>query len=720
MMNYKKLFAIAFLTLGLAVCASAYTPVQGKMMTRWGTQVTPENVWQSYPRPQLVRSDWQNLNGMWKCSVTAQDAGIGSVKFDKEILVPFCIESTLSGIGQSFMPEDRLWYKRSFTIDKAWKGKNILLHFGAVDYRCEVFVNGKSVGKHIGGNNSFFFDITRVARVGAENIVVVTVTDPTSTETDTRGKQLLEPRGIWYTPVSGIWKTVWLEPVAATSILRVTPETKMDGSVSFDFELRGAKGSETVAIEVVDGGKVVASYEGKAAGAALKIADPELWTPDTPKLYHFNVALKRGKTVLDKASSYFAVRELGVVKDVMGNSRFALNGKSLFQFGPLDQGWWPDGLLTPPSEEAMIYDLQELKKMGVNTIRKHIKVEPELYYYYTDSLGIMMWQDMPSGFIPNQTPTQHVGSNDPQDWDAPVEHEAQWKKEFTEMYQTLRFFPSITTWVIFNEGWGQFRTPEITAWVKDLDKGAHMINSVTGWTDRNVGDMLDIHNYPSTAMKLKDDCGGRISTLGEFGGLSLRVEDHLWNSSVGWVPYRSTSGNVDLMNSYSRLMYDLEGVIAHGLSGAIYTQTSDVETELNGYMTYDREVVKFNEASLNILHSRLYEVQPAVYEHIVTRPEEPLVRGIKPGETATYTHEFEAGKAYKHLDIWISSNNFVTAILNGHEVFAGQVRQTRNYNHFNLSYAAKYLKPGKNVFEFKIENRNPKQLTEFRYGLTGY
>ncbi len=711
--------AIAALTLASAA-AQAYSPVEGKMITRWGKEVSPENVWQSYPRPQLVRDQWQNLNGLWEYEVTAKDAKIGSVKFGQEILVPFCIESTLSGVGREFMPEDRLWYKRSFTIDKSWKGKNILLHFGAVDYRCEVFVNGKSVGKHVGGNNSFCFDITKAARIGGSNIVVVSVTDPTSTETATRGKQLLNPRGIWYTPVSGIWKTVWLEPVSATSIRKVVPETKIDGSVKFDVDLRGAKGNETVRIEVKDGSKVLASYEGNAAGAALKIADPELWSPDCPKLYHFDISVLRGKTVLDKASSYFALREVSIVKDVMGNSRFALNGKALFQFGPLDQGWWPDGLLTPPSEEAMIYDLIELKKMGINTVRKHIKVEPELYYYYTDSLGLMMWQDMPSGFIPNQTPNQHVGAWDDHDWPAPAEHEAQWKYEFKEMYENLRFFPSITTWVVFNEGWGQFRTPEITAWVKELDGGAHLINAVTGWTDRKVGDMYDVHNYPSTAMKLKDECDGRISILGEFGGLSLRVEDHLWNPSVGWVPYRSTSASLDLMNGYTRLMYDLEGLVAQGLSGAIYTQTTDVETELNGYITYDRDVVKLSEPTLAVLHSRLYEVEPCTYDVVVKASEKPLVSDIAKGSKVVFNDVVEFKTDYKHLGIWISGNNIVTVYINGNQVFEGAVRQTRNFNHFNLSYAAKYLREGNNTIRFVIEGNDARKNSEFNYFLTAY
>ena len=714
----KTLVILAF-ALAVISTADAYSPARGRMMTRWGNNVNPDNVWQSYPRPQLVRGDWKNLNGMWDCSVTAREEGISAAKFDKEILVPFCIESSLSGVGQSFLPTDRLWYKRSFTIDKSWKGKNILLHFGAVDYRCEVFVNGKSVGKHVGGNNAFCLDISKAARVGAENSLVVSVTDPTSTETDTRGKQLLNPHGIWYTPVSGIWKTVWIEPVSATSIVRVTPETRMDGSVSFSFELRGAKGGETVEIEVVDGSKVIASYEGKAANAKVKVDNPELWTPDTPKLYHFNVALKRGKTVLDKASSYFALREVSIVKDVMGNARFALNGEPLFQFGPLDQGWWPDGLLTPPSEEAMLYDLQVLKKMGVNTIRKHIKIEPELYYYYTDSLGLMVWQDMPSGFV-SDIAEQHVRPGDPTDWDAPSEHEAQFKYEFEEMFRNLGFFSCITNWIIFNEGWGQFRTEEMTAWVKALDGGRHIINSISGWPDRKVGDTCDAHNYPWVTIPAGTDCAGRIPILGEFGGLSLRVDGHMWNSSVGWVPYKATGGNDELFDSYERLMYDLEGAAALGLSGAIYTQTSDVETEVNGYMTYDREAVKFDEDRMNEIHSRLFKVKPARYVNIVERTSRPLIRDINPGDATSYDQEFEVGEEFSHLSLWLSTVCTVTVTLNGHEVFTGTAKHGRHMNQFNISDGAKYLQHGKNTIHFDIKNNTPRNVSEFRYELTGY
>ena len=713
----KAALAIALFLSSTA--AFAWKPAGDRIMTKWGKSLTPETAWQSYPRPQLQREQWQNLNGLWECSVTSQDAAMSSVKFDKEILVPFAIESALSGLGERFLPTDKLWYKRSFTVDPSWKGKNVILHFGAVDYSCEVFVNGKSVGKHVGGNNSFSFDITKALKSKGANTLVVAVTDPTDTATDTRGKQQLNPRGIWYTPVSGIWKTVWLEPVSKTSIKQILADTDIKtGKVSFNIILNGATGSETASIEVLDGDKVVANYEGPVSDAAVTVPSPVLWAPDQPKLYNTRIVLKKAGKVLDSACSYFAIREISKVKDVMGNTRFALNGKAVFQWGPLDQGWWPDGLLTPPSEEAMIYDMVQLKKMGFNTIRKHIKVEPELYYYYADSLGIMMWQDMPSGFETAKASEQHVGSNWENDWDAPAEHEAQWKYEYKEMVDNLRFYPCITTWVVFNEGWGQFRTAEMVAYAESLRNG-RIINGVTGWTDRNVSDIYDIHNYPSTSMKLKDECNGRISILGEFGGLGLPVEGHTWSKANGW-GYRNMDGALSLMNDYSRLVYDLEALIPMGLSGAIYTQTTDVEVELNGFMTYDREITKLNPGMMHVLASRLYAAEPAVYKHLVERTPGGKIKEIAPASSMTYKDSFNYDGKTSNLSLWLESASTIKVTINGTVVFDAPIRQTRNFNHYNISDYVSVLKKGENSIIFEIKNEAPKKATSFDYAITTF
>ena len=708
---------LLFALLSVFLPVRAWSPAGDRIKTQWAETLTPDNAWRSYPRPQLVRSQWQNLNGIWECAVTRD--GQNPTAYDKEILVPFCIESSLSGLAETFRPKDRLWYKRSFTLDPSWKGQRIILHFGAVDYACEVTVNGKLVGTHKGGNNAFQFDITDALRRKGANQLVVSVTDPTDMDTDTRGKQILDPKGIWYTAVSGIWKTVWIEPVPKVSFNGVCTRSDIAaGTVSFDIDIKGATGAETVSIDILDGGKVIASYEGPADAASVRLPSPQCWTPDSPKLYDLSLTLLKGGKVLDKADSYFAFREVGKMTDVMGNVRFTLNGEALFQYGPLDQGWWPDGLLTPPSEEAMLYDMQVLKRLGFNTIRKHIKVEPELYYRYADSLGFMIWQDMPSGFRSDKASEQHVGARWPKDWDAPASHEAQWKYEYEEMVRNLRFFPCITTWVVFNEGWGQFRTAEMTAFAQSLDPG-RIINSVTGWCDREVGDVLDIHNYPSASMKLKDECGGRISILGEFGGLGLPVSGHVWNAGSGW-GYRNMEAALELTNDYARLMYDLEALVAQGLSGAIYTQTTDVEAELNGFLTYDRKVLKVSEPLLNILHSRLYDTPAACYRHLVERNPEGKVKGIAPQASASYTDHFLFDGKTDHLSLWISTTCEVKVWINQVEVFSGPVRQTRNYNQYNISNYAKYLVRGENEIRFEMTSTLPKRETDFDYALTTF
>lgn len=720
-MNIKKSTLAALFMVAASAVLMAWEPAGNRIMTRWGKDVTPENVWQSYPRPQLRRSQWQNLNGLWECSVTGQDAAMANVPFEDEILVPFAIESSLSGIGKTFTPQDKLWYRRTFSVDPSWKGKNIILHFGAVDCSCEIFVNGRLVGKHVGGNNGFGIDITKALKPRGENTLVVAVTDPTDKTSCTRGKQILNPHGIWYTAVSGIWKTVWLEPVSSTSVRQILAVTDTKtGKVAFDVILDGAKGNEDIAVEVFDGDRQAAFYSGAVKEAAVIVENPVLWTPDSPKLYRTKVTLSRSGKVLDAFESYFAIREISKVKDIMGNVRFALNGEAVFQYGPLDQGWWPDGLLTPPSEEAMIYDMVQLKKMGFNTIRKHIKVEPELYYYYADSLGIMIWQDMPSGFETAKGQEQSIPARAVQDWDAPAEHEAQWKYEFGEMFSTLRFYPSVTTWVVFNEGWGQFRTAEMTEFVRSLDR-ERIINSVTGWADRNVGDVYDIHNYPSASMKLVDECGGRISSLGEFGGLGLAVPGHLWNeeNGGGW-GYRKMELGLDLMGDYSRLVYDLETLVSQGLSAAIYTQTTDVESEINGLMTYDREVTKLPVEYLHMIHSRLYRAKPAVYRTIVPRTDGGKIKEIAANSSATYDDSFSFDGKAANISLWIASGSTVRVFLNGTEIFGSPVRLTRNYNQYNITNYMNLLKAGDNKIRFEIRNAAPKRSTSFDYSITAF
>lgn len=700
----------------VAIClipggASAWSPAGNRIKTRWASDVTPENVWQSYPRPSLKRTEWMNLNGLWSYSVTDQETSMKAVPFDGEILVPFCIESSLSGVGKPFLPTDKLWYQRTFTLDRSWKGKNILLHFGSVDYRCTVYVDGKEVGRHTGGNTPFAFDITSALKGNGTHILVVAVTDPTDTESDTRGKQILNPHGIWYTAVSGIWKTVWLEPVSKTRIARILPVPDIKtGTVKLGLELVGATGKEVVDVSVLDNGKKIASFSGTLSEAAVRIPDPVLWTPGTPKLYELSITLKSKGKIVDVVSSYTSLREVSIVRDACGYKRIALNGGPVFQFGTLDQGWWPDGLLTPPSEEAMLFDMVELKKMGFNTIRKHIKVEPELYYHYADSLGIMIWQDMVSGFNTSRKSEQHVGSGSKKDWDAPIEHEMQWKKEYSEMVSTLAFYPSITTWVVFNEGWGQFRTKEMTDFARAID-GTRIINSVTGWADRGVGDLCDAHNYPSVSMILPEENGDRIAVLGEFGGLSLPVGGHTWQTEGNW-GYRRYENNMDLIRNFSRLLYDLESAIPQGLAAAIYTQTTDVETELNGLITYDRAVVKMPEDVLHYSIARLYKANSAKPVTLVAAPAADTESPVHPESSFTSEADFTLQADWPNFSLWIRWGDVAKVWINGVQVFDAPVSGTRFGGQYNLTDFSDALVRGRNCIKVEARNggRNPMNL----------
>lgn len=736
----KSIFTLSLSVLISCVSICAWSPKGDKIKTKWANEVTPENVWQTYPRPQLQRSEWKNLNGLWKYEVTNINAKKNSVKYPGEILVPFAIESSLSGVATTFTDADKLWYKTEFTVDPAWKNKQIILHFGAVDYECQVWVNDKLVGSHTGGNNPFSFDVTRYLKGSGTQTLELSVIDPTDKESITRGKQQMDQKGIWYTPVSGIWQTVWLEPVNKTNIKCVLPQADIKkGNIKLNFDIAGMSGNETLKVKILDGDKVLIAADQKAS-ASMEIPVPEfeLWSPVNPKLYDLEISLVKDGKEVDKVKSYFAMREVSKQKDEMGYFRTFLNNEPLFQYGTLDQGWWPDGLLTPPSPEAMIWDMIQLKEMGFNTIRKHIKVEPALYYYYADSLGLMMWQDMPSGFATERKAQEHVASNAETDWNAPEATAKQWWKELNEMIEDLRFFPCITTWVVYNEGWGQHKTRENVLKVMELDK-TRIINGVSGWTDRNVGDMFDVHNYPSTAMILPENLTNRISVLGEFGGLGLPIKESLWNPNMRNWGYKNIEGGVDLTSDYARLVFDLETLIAQGLSGAIYTQTTDVEGEVNGLITYDRKTIKIPTELLNTLHSRLYKVKsvkPAILiqdgqdgkkvqrEINIDGANQSVMTpyNVGHGKTVTVKQEFTADKVYESLSLFLSVKGPVTVWLNGIEVLNMDIRKTRTYNQYNLSDYSRFLKKGKNILEVKAlhDNGNKNVPMSFDFGLRGY
>ena len=735
---------LKILTLGVAAAvtlqayAGDYTPKWGNIKTEWGEKVTPENVWQSYPRPQLKRADWMNLNGLWEYAITPMGTEKSAVAYEGEILVPFAVESALSGVKRTFTPEDLLWYRRTFELSDSWKGKNVILNFGAVDFECSVWVNGKLAGSHRGGSNPFSFDITKYLKRSGSQLLEVCVADPTDAEANARGKQSLEPRRIWYTPVSGIWQTVWAEAVNKTHFTQILPEADIDTpSVDLTFKTENAKGDEEVSVEIFDGEKVVKTVAGKVSDVMhISLENPQLWSPETPKLYHFKAVMTKSGKVLDEVSSYFALREVEVAKDEAGYNRICLNHKPVFQMGTLDQGWWPDGLLTPPSEEAMIWDMKMLKDMGFNTLRKHIKVEPELYYYYADSLGLMIWQDMPSGFVTEKASEQHVKFLWKEDWNAPAEHSEQWQSELFGMIDWLRFYPSITTWVVFNEGWGQFNTVEIVSKVLEYDR-TRIINGVSGWTDRGVGHLFDVHNYPFTSMILSQNNGGRVSVLGEFGGYGWAVEGHLWNPDMQNWGYRNIDGAVALADNYTKVIYDLETLIPQGLSAAIYTQTTDVEGEVNGLATYDRKVVKLPVNAVHAMHDRLYGLSSASDivelvadgqsegEHTVSVSingaascEASLPLPVKKDTGVVAEAEFDSDQCYRHLSFWLNASGNVEVRLNGHLIFDQEVEPTNHYGQFNVSDFSQYMVKGKNVLQVKTSKANSR--VDFDFGLRAF
>jgi len=559
--------AIVVLAIG-SIAIAEWKPAEGPLSTRWTNKVTPGNALPEYPRPQMARSDWQNLNGLWDYALVAKDA-VRPHQFDGQILVPFAVESALSGVMKKVAPDQAVWYRRTFSVPKAWFGRRVLLNFGGVDWETAVWLNGQKLGEHRGGYDPFSFDATDALRSGG-NEVILRVRDPTDEGYQPRGKQVLKPGGIWYTPTTGIWQTVWLEPVPETYVrsIRIVPD--LDGSavkVTID-----ADGGE-VALTAVADGKEVGTAQGTAGRTlAVKLEDVRTWSPDAPFLYDLKIRLTvDGKT--DELSSYFGMRKIEVRRDELGINRLFLNGKPLFQYGPLDQGFWPDGLYTAPTDEALRYDIEVTKKLGMNMVRKHVKVEPDRWYYWCDKLGLLVWQDMPSG-----------GNKGP-------EGQANFRRELKAVVEAFINHPSIVMWVPFNEGWGQHDTEQIVALIRHWDP-TRLVNNASGWSDRKVGDVHDIHSYPGPGTSPVEE--DRAVVLGEFGGLGLPISGHTWQQKKNWA-YRSFENREALNDGYVALLSKLRPLIGCGLSAAVYTQTSDVEVEVNGLMTYDRAIVKISD-----------------------------------------------------------------------------------------------------------------------------
>ena len=566
-----------------------WQPAGDRIRTAWSEEIDPQNVLPEYPRPQMVRSEWKNLNGLWNYAI--RPLGEQPAAFDGEILVPFAVESSLSGVGERLGSKNELWYERTFEISPKWNGKRILLHFGAVDWKADVWVNGISVGSHTGGYTPFSFDITAALAKG-ENTLRVRVWDPTDEGYQPRGKQVNNPNGIWYTPVSGIWQTVWLEAVPQQYIREVRTTPDLDRKTfRVEVPVCNAQPGDLVEVTLYDGGAEVASARAlNGATVELTLADPKCWSPDSPFLYDMKVALLRNGRRIDAVESYAAMRKFSTLRDKNGIVRLALNNKPLFQFGPLDQGWWPDGLYTAPTDEALAFDVIKTKELGYNMIRKHVKVEPARWYYHCDKAGMIVWQDMPNG---DQGPQWQMHSYfTGEERHRSAESEACYRKERKEIIDYLYSFPSIGVWVPFNEAWGQFKGPEIAEWTKAYDP-SRLVNPASGGNHYLTGDILDLHHYPQPKMTLLDT--NRATVLGEYGGIGLVIPDHVWVKNRDNWGYTRFNSPKEVTDEYARYADELLRLIGCGFAAAVYTQTTDVEVEVNGLMTYDRKVVKVEE-----------------------------------------------------------------------------------------------------------------------------
>ncbi len=614
-LRQKSLWLLLFATLMPATMAGAWEPAEGPLTTRWTKDVSPENVWPEYPRPQMVREEWQNLNGLWNYAIRPADEDQPS-EWDGEILVPFAVESALSGVKKAVQPNERLWYRRSFSPPEIDEDKRLLLHFGAVDWKCTIWVNGEEVGQHAGGYDPFTFDITDAIEDG-ENEIVVAVSDPTDTGDQPRGKQVLSPRGIMYTAVTGIWQTVWLETVPNKHIKSIKITTNVDASSVTVTTSVTSPG--TVRLRVLDDQELIIDATANLADAVqLAVPNAKLWSPDNPHLYDLQVELMEGDKVVDSVQSYFGMRKIEVKKDDEGINRLWLNNKVVFQYGPLDQGWWPDGLYTPASDEAMKYDIEMTKRFGMNMARKHVKYECARWYYWCDRLGLLVWQDMPSG---------RTGRT--------AESRESFRRELQAMIDALRNFPSIVMWIPFNEGWGQHDTPEVVAWVKEYDP-TRPVNEASGWHDRGSGEVSDMHNYPGPGMR--DPEPDRVIVLGEFGGLGMPVSGHTWQEEENW-GYVSYTNADDLTEAYVNLLTDMRPLIGRGLAAAVYTQTTDVEIEVNGLMTYDREVVKMDEQRITEAARKLYLPPPQLKTLVETSEKSPQEWRYTTDEPANNWHQ---------------------------------------------------------------------------------
>ena len=614
----KRLTTIlAVLSLSVSALAQQWKAAETGIATKWASEVNPDCPLAEYPRPQMVRSQWMNLNGLWDYAI----GKASSVEFSPEgkILVPFAIESSLSGVGRRITKDDCIWYERIFDIPKKWKNDRIRLHFGAVDWESEVYINDKQVCRHRGGYDPFSIDITDFLAKSGPQKIKVKVLDASDNGFQPRGKQCSLSSGIWYTPVSGIWQTVWIEPVSETHIADYYTVSDIDSSrVSVYVTTAKARQGDIVKVKLLEGGigynpehpskKVIAQGSVQNGSVCLDIPQKNTWSPENPYLYGLEISVIRNKQTIDKVNGYTALRTVSKIKNpTTGYEKFGLNGKPQFFFGLLDQGYWPDGLYTAPTDEALKWDIEMTKKMGYNLIRKHMKVEPARWYYHCDVIGMTVWQDMPcigDGSYPQQnTRDKEVREALENSW-APHGLEggtecripSLWKenyyKEWASIIRSLRVFPCITSWIPFNESWGQFDTRTACRYTQSLDH-TRLVNEASGGNFALCGDIIDVHNYPQPGLYFK--VRGFINVLGEYGGIGYPVEGHTWEIKRKWGYGDVMTCSEELMAKYKEYAEILKYIIREsGCASAIYTQTTDVEGEVNGIITYDRKVVKVN------------------------------------------------------------------------------------------------------------------------------
>jgi hypothetical protein len=623
-MKPLPMFFLGCLLPGLAVAAGFWVDTAGAsdwkiapspLVTRWAAEVAPENPLPDYPRPQMVRPDWLSLNGLWDYALSGRDATAPPPSYSGKILVPYPYESALSGVGKPSPSEQRLWYHRAFTCPQTWLGKRVLLHFGAVNWDCTVSVNGKSVAAHRGGYGAFECDVTD-ALVPGNNELVVAVANPLrvgQADGQVLGKQRRSPEGIFYTAATGIWQSVWLEPVPATRIasLKMTPDIDAE---SLHLTVQTVNGGERVQVSAVMADPAAKFVQAGAAPDAdfdLPISQPHLWSPADPYLYGLKVSLLRDGKVVDSVDSYFAMRKVSLGRDERGRTRIFLNNHFLLQVGLLDQGYWPDGVYTAPTDNALRNDIETAKRLGCNMLRKHAKVEPQRWYYWADKLGMLVWQDMPQAFGAAGEPTFDDATK--------AQWLAEWRTEIADHYNA----PSIIVWTPFNEGWGQHDTEQIVGLTKQLDP-TRLVDDASGWTDEGVGDIVDMHAYPGPGSPRPP--ANRAAVNGEFGGITERIEGHDWTTEAfgyGQIlqsPWLATKRYAGLLANAYRLSEE------RGTSAFVYTQLTDVEQEINGLLTYDRAVLKFDANILTEANGgRPVKMPPNPHPDLVpTAQEEPV------------------------------------------------------------------------------------------------